>query len=575
MNQLSKDRVYHAAVYVRLSKEDGDKEESDSIVNQKDLIRAFLADKPEICICGEFVDDGYSGADFNRPSFKRMVSQIEAGQIDCVVVKDLSRFGRNFVEAGRYIDQIFPAMGIRFIAVNDHYDSVNGRTSSDRILIPFKNLINDAFCRDISIKVRSQLEIKRKKGDFIGSFAVYGYQKSPEDRHKLAVDDYAAGIVKDIFRWKLEGASQQRIADRLNERGILSPMEYKRFCGLSYQSGFQVNPKSRWTAVTVGRILRNEFYIGTLVQGKRTTPNHKVKKTIVKPSGEWVRVENSHPPIIDREDFLAVEKLLLQDTRVAPNEQEVYLLSGLVFCGDCGQNMVRNSVCRNGKTYVYYMCGNNRTNRACSSHRISDKLLEESVFLSLKQHIDNIADMGRILAYLETLPYHQAEVEKVDIQRVKRQEEAERYRRLKSSLYESLTEGLIDKAEYLEMKAIYDAKLQEVLAAEAKMKEEMEGLLKNHSANTFWIERFKQHQNLEKLTRHIAVTLIERIEVYEDCRIVIRFKYQDSYERAFALVKGIEETRVPDSRSIQQTPGIQHFFDEQKPLNGRKKKEAV
>ena len=575
MNQLSKDRVYHAAVYVRLSKEDGDKEESDSIVNQKDLIRAFLADKPEICICGEFVDDGYSGADFNRPSFKRMVSQIEAGQIDCVVVKDLSRFGRNFVEAGRYIDQIFPAMGIRFIAVNDHYDSVNGRTSSDRILIPFKNLINDAFCRDISIKVRSQLEIKRKKGDFIGSFAVYGYQKSPEDRHKLIVDDYAAGIVKDIFRWKLEGASQQRIADRLNERGILSPMEYKRFCGLSYQSGFQVNPKSRWTAVTVGRILRNEFYIGILVQGKRTTPNHKVKKTIVKPSGEWVRVENSHPPIIDREDFLAVEKPLLQDTRVAPNEQEVYLLSGLVFCGDCGQNMVRNSVCRNGKTYVYYMCGNNRTNRACSSHRISDKLLEESVFLSLKQHIDNIADMGRILAYLETLPYHQAEVEKADIQRVKRQEEAERYRRLKSSLYESLAEGLIDKAEYLEMKAIYDAKLQEALAAEAKMKEEMEGLLKNHSANTFWIERFKQHQNLEKLTRHIAVTLIERIEVYEDCRIVIRFKYQDSYERALALVKGIKETGLSDSRSIQQTPGIQHFFDEQKPLNGRKKKEAV
>lgn len=175
MNQLSKDRVYHAAVYVRLSKEDGDKEESDSIVNQKELIRAFLADKPEIHISGEFVDDGYSGADFNRPSFKRMVSQIEAGQIDCVVVKDLSRFGRNFVEAGRYIDQIFPAMGIRFIAVNDHYDSINGRTSSDRILIPFKNLINDAFCRDISIKVRSQLEIKRKKGDFIGSFAVYGY----------------------------------------------------------------------------------------------------------------------------------------------------------------------------------------------------------------------------------------------------------------------------------------------------------------------------------------------------------------------------------------------------------------
>lgn len=540
MNKFMENRVYHAAIYVRLSKEDGDKEESDSIVNQKELIRAFLADKPEICISGEFVDDGYSGADFDRPSFKRMVSQIEAGQIDCVVVKDLSRFGRNFVEAGRYIDKIFPAMDIRFIAVNDHYDSINGRTSSDRILIPFKNLINDAFCRDISIKVRSQLEIKRKKGDFIGSFAVYGYQKSPEDRHKLLVDDYAAGVVRDIFQWKLEGASQQRIADRLNERGELSPTEYKRFCGLQYKSGFQVNPKAKWTAVAIGRILRNEFYLGTMVQGKRTTPNHKIKKTIVKPSAEWVRVENSHLPIIDREDFFAVEKLLLQDTRVAPNEQEVYLLSGLVFCGDCGQNMVRNSVCRNGKTYVYYMCGNNRTNRVCSSHRISDKLLEESVFLSLKQHIDNIVDMERILAYLETLPYHQADVEKADRQRIKRQEEAARYSRLKTSLYESLTEGLMDKAEYLDMKAIYDEKLREAQAAEAKLREEMEGLLSSRPANTFWIERFKQYQNLDRLTRRMAVSLIERIDVYEDCRVVIRFKYQDSYERALAVIEGIK-----------------------------------
>lgn len=552
MNKLMENRVYRAAIYVRLSKEDGDKEESDSIVNQKELIRAFLADKPEICISGEFVDDGYSGADFELPSFKRMVSQLEAGQIDCVVVKDLSRFGRNFVEAGRYIDQIFPTMGIRFIAVNDHYDSINGRTSSDRILIPFKNLINDAFCRDISIKVRSQLEIKRKKGDFIGSFAVYGYQKSPEDRHKLVVDDYAAGVVRDIFRWKLEGASQQRIADRLNERGELSPMEYKRFCGLQYKSGFQVNPKAKWTAVAIGRILRNEFYLGTMVQGKRTTPNHKVKKTIVKPSAEWVRVENSHPPIIDREDFFAVEKLLLQDTRVAPNEQEVYLLSGLVFCGDCGQNMVRNSVCRKGKTYVYYMCGNNRTNRACSSHRISDKLLEESVFLSLKQHIDNIVDMERIFVYLETLPYHQADVEKVDRQRIKRQEEAARYSRLKTSLYESLTDGLMDKAEYLEMKAIYDEKLREAQAAEAKLREEMEGLLSSRPANTFWIERFKQYRNLDRLTRRMAVSLIERIDVYEDCRVVIRFKYQDSYERALAVIDGIKSNGgFPDRQKVQ------------------------
>ena len=450
------------------------------------------------------------------------------------------------MEAGRYIDQIFPALGVRFIAVNDGFDSAKGRTSSDRILIPFKNLINDAYCRDISVKVRSQLETKRKKGDFIGSFAVYGYLKDPADRHKLMVDEYAAGVVKDIFRWKLEGASQQRIADRLNDRGELSPMEYKRFCGMRYQSGFQVNTKARWTAVAVGRILRNELYTGTMVQGKRTTPNHKVKKTLLKPREEWVRVEGSHEPVIDREDFLAVGRLLLQDTRVAPKEEAVYLLSGLVFCADCGFGMVRNSVCRNGKTYVYYMCGNNRTNGKCSSHRVSGGQLEQSVFLALKQHIAQTADIDRILAYIDTLPYHQAEVEKADRQLLKKQEEAEKYTRLKTSLYESLVDGIVSKGEYLELKSLYDGKLQEAQAAMERLREEMGSLLQNRTGGTHWIEQFKKHRNLTELTRHIAVTLIDRIEVCEDCRIQIRFKYQDSYERALSLIESVEKIQPLD-----------------------------
>ena len=549
MDNLTESKVYRAALYVRLSKEDGDKEESDSIVNQKDLIRAFLADKPDIHICAECVDDGYSGANFDRPSFKRMIRDIEAGRIDCVVVKDLSRFGRNFVEAGRYIDQIFPALGIRFIAVNDNYDSINGRTSSDKILIPFKNLINDAYCRDISIKVRSQLEIKRKKGDFIGSFAVYGYWKDPSDQHKLVVDEYAAAVVRDIFRWKLEGASQQRIADRLNGRGELSPMEYKRFCGLQYKSGFHVTPKAKWTAVAIGRILRNEFYVGTLVQGRRTTPNHKVKKTIQKPSEEWVRVEDSHPAIVEKEDFLAVGRLLMQDTRVAPKEETVYLFSGLAFCGDCRQNMVRNSVCRNGKTYVYYICGNNRTNKACSSHRISEAALEQAVYLSLKEHIANILNVERILQCIETLPVHQEEVQKTDAQLIKKQEEIARYSRLKTTLYESLSDGLINKAEYLELKAGYDIKIADAQAASEKLKEELECLLQNRTGSSLWIEQFKKHRNITELTRHITVTLIDRIMVFEDCRIDIRFRYQYDYERALELIRNMQELCPADAAS--------------------------
>ena len=325
MKNLTDNRIYRADAYLRLSKEDGDKVESDSIANQRDLIRHFLADKPDIQLVDEQIDDGYSGATFDRPSFQKMMEDVKSGKINCIIVKDLSRFGRNFVEAGRYIDQIFPEYGVRFIAINDNFDSAKGRSQSDNVLLPFLNLVNDAFCRDISIKVRSQLEVKRKKGDFVGSFAVYGYLKDPDNRHKLIVDEFAANVVRDIFKWKIDGLSQQRIADRLNELGILSPMEYKKNCGMAYRTGFQVSTKAKWTAVAVGRILRNEFYIGTLVQGKRTTPNHKVKKTIEKPNNEWVRIENNHEPIVTIEEFSAVGRLLLQDTRVAPDQNTVSL----------------------------------------------------------------------------------------------------------------------------------------------------------------------------------------------------------------------------------------------------------
>jgi DNA invertase Pin-like site-specific DNA recombinase len=305
--------TYHAAIYVRLSKEDGDKEESDSIGNQKELISRFLASKPEICIEETFVDDGFSGADFLRPSFQKMLLKLKSGEINCVVVKDLSRFGRNFIETGRFLSTIFPALGVRFIAINDSIDSAGERSAADnQVIIPVRNLINDAYLRDISIKVRSQLEVKRRKGDFIGSFPMYGYLRDPDDRHKLIIDPVASETVLDIFHWKIEGMSQKGIADKLNAGGVLCPAEYKRFiCGFRYSSGFQINSKALWSAVTVGRILRNESYIGSLVQGRRTTPNHKVKKVIEKPREDWAIVENHHPAIIDRDDFDVVTRLML------------------------------------------------------------------------------------------------------------------------------------------------------------------------------------------------------------------------------------------------------------------------
>ena len=276
-------KVWNTCGYVRLSREDGDKGESNSVTGQKDLIRDYFSRHPELRECGMKVDDGYTGSNFDRPAFQEMMAEVKAGKINCIVVKDLSRFGREHLDAGEYIEKIFPFLGVRFIAINDHYDSLHSNAESDELMIPFKNLINEAYCRDTSIKIRSQLEIKRNRGDFIGSFAVFGYRKDPEDHHRLLVDDYASEVVRDIFRWKLEGISTGDIADRLSKSGIPTPMDYKKSLGMRVYTPFRVKAESTWSAGMILRILKNPTYIGVLEQGRVTTPSYKVKKLVHKP----------------------------------------------------------------------------------------------------------------------------------------------------------------------------------------------------------------------------------------------------------------------------------------------------
>ena len=225
-------------MYLRLSKDDEDrgsfnKSESNSIGNQRQLIKSFLREQPDIELYDIYVDDGFSGSNFDRPEFKRMIGDIEAGRVNCVVVKDLSRFGRDYIEAGRYLEKIFPALGVRFIALTDHYDSISADTGERQIVLAVKNFINDSYCRDISTKVKSQLAVKRKAGECLSPFAVYGYRKSPKDKNKLVVDDYAAEIVRRIFRWKIEGMAVAAIAKKLDELHILSPKEYMDILALS------------------------------------------------------------------------------------------------------------------------------------------------------------------------------------------------------------------------------------------------------------------------------------------------------------------------------------------------------
>lgn len=542
--------IFNAVDYLRLSKEDGDKTESDSISNQRDLITNFVKSMPEIRLCSERIDDGFSGVDFNRPAFSLMMEDIKAGRINCIIVKDLSRFGRNYIEAGRYIERIFPFIGVRFIAINDGYDSAKERTQSDEIIIPFKNLVNDAYCRDISVKIRSQLDVKRKKGEFIGSFAVYGYLKSEENKNQLVIDPYAAKIVQDIFAWKLDGLSQQGIADRLNEISEPSPMEYKRLLGLNFASSFQVNSKAKWTAVAIGRILKNPIYAGHLVQGKESTPNYKIKQRFMKPEDKWVRVENTHEPIILQEVFDTVNRVLAQDTRIAPDEETVYPFSGLIFCADCKSGMVRKTVPAGGKKYTYYYCSKNKAGEGCTTHCISEKALEKAVRQALQNHIASILDIERILHYIDTLPMKQEEVRKIDTQLLMKQEEIEKYKTLKVSIYEDLKSGVIDADEYREFKGIYGKRCEEAEQAAERLQQDMALILAGKAANNLWIENFKKNRNITELSRKVIVSLIEWIYIYSGSRVEIRFRYQYEYERALLFAGNAKELIAAHSEGV-------------------------
>ena len=543
---------YDTALYLRLSKEDGDvasgsKNESNSIANQKSLIMDYLQSRPEFRVVSIREDDGFSGTDFNRPAFQAMMEDVKKGVINCIIVKDLSRFGRNYIEVGRYLEKLFPMLGIRFIAVNDNYDSLEADTTHD-IVVPFKNLINDSYCRDLSVKIRSHLAIKRKNGEFIGAFACYGYLKDENNRNQLVVDTYAGQVVKDIFRMKINGMSQYRIADALNEQGILSPMEYKKYLGSHFESSFKVNPKAVWTAKAVTRILTNEVYTGVLVQGKQTTPNHKVKVRQEVDETDWIRVENAHESLIDRVLFDIVQNLMGRDTRTSPNETQVFPLSGLVYCGDCGHPMVRKisrytkkEKADTAQTYGYFLCSEKCGKGGCSWHRISENDLMGAVLGAVNLHIQKVLDVQEALKQIENAPSRQLMIQKYLERLSMKEEERKKAERLKIGIYEDLKDGLLDKEEYQKLKAEFDSRIAEADSAVKELKRQIAGLEGSRSANAPWMNYFQQFGCLEQLTRWAAAIIINKILVYEDNRIKITFNFEADLNRIQEILSAAKE----------------------------------
>lgn len=541
---MQKTQVYKAIKYIRLSYTDDKTIESDSVANQRRLIDDFIEKHPEIEVVDEKIDDGYSGVLFDRPAFQEMMRMIEEGQANCVIVKDLSRLGREYIETGRYMRRVFPAYGVRFIAINDNVDTINDAT--DDLTVSVKNIMNEAYCRDISVKTRSALDVKRRSGDFVGAFAVYGYIKTGDKHKSLEIDPYAAKVVQDIFRMRLDGHSALHIAEELNRMGILSPLAYKRNNGMPHAKGGYTDKKDcKWSATTIIRILQDETYTGTLVQGKQTTPHFKLKERQNKPSSEWIRVENAHPCIIEKSDFDLVQRLRRLDTRTSPNSDKVYMFSGVLICGCCGSRMTRKTNRHKDKEYNYYYCPTGKKNGCTSSVMIKESDLIECVQVILKGHIDNVASLDTLLSSISQdrinreLASEYAEQIRVS---EKRLSQIEGY---KAKLYENLVSGILTKEEFLTYKSKYNADIEQLRKAIAEWNEKLTDILENRSERNRWINHFMKFSTMEEIDRRAITHLIRSIRILGKDEIHVEFNYQDEYKKAVALAAQIAQAAEP------------------------------
>lgn len=530
--------IFKAADYLRLSKEDGDfsfspgKQESNSITSQRDLIQSFVSKCPDIELVAEYVDDGYTGTNFERPNFQEMMKAVERGEINCIIVKDLSRFGREYIDSGEFIEKMFPREGVRFISINDNYDSLAVYGSSDNLIVPFKNLINDSYSRDISVKVRSNLESKRRRGEFIANFAVYGYARDPKDKNQLIIDEYAANIVRMIFRWKIEGLSPVKIAAKLNEMGVLSPSEYKKANGSKYKTSFKTHRKAEWSPVAVTRILTNETYCGVLIQGRRTTPNYKVKKVIYKDESEWTRIEGTHDPIIRSAEFNIVQRLMNEDCRSAPGGDAVHPLSGRVYCGDCGALAKRKVVSHANKRYAYYSCPHSGKSGSCEAKTISEEALEAAVLASLRLQISLVLNMEQALSQIEELAWERREVRKLEANIEIQAGIIEKNNDLKVSLYEDFRNGLIDREELKLLKEGFSQRIQDAVESIEVLRQNIREIEDGIRTQGGWIAQFRRFQNITELSRPLIVNLVDRILLYPDKQIKVELRHRDQLQHA-------------------------------------------
>ena len=519
----------HVALYIRLSVEDN-KKRGCSVENQKLVLNDFLADKPDFVVYDTYIDNGATGTNFHRPGFQQMLSDIEAGHIDCVIVKDLSRLGRNSIDTGYYIEQYFHTHNVRFIAVTDQFDTADPGSLHSGIMLPLKNMINEAYALDIGRKIKAQARQAMKDGDYIGARAPYGYRKDPDNCHRLLIDENTAPVVRQIFEWAYEHVALNRIVRNLNEMEITAPSHYKKSTGEITSPGLIGSGK--WQTRTVMKILESEVYTGDLVQGKTKIVDHQQVK-----AGEdnLIIARRTHEPIISYELFTAVQeyrKQICEESRAVPKRPYTpNIFKGKVFCADCGRSLHRQRAERKKGPDVYWFhC---LTNSRVAKDSCKGVMMQETELIAT---VTAILEKELSVALGMSLPLFQLEAkQKKDKDRLKtqmsaRRQETEKKRRLIRGLYENFVQGILTNEEYFELKADYEESIRTLSG-------EIEALEKDMDALDSRLVRYRaMEKDAKSLTQDHALTaelidrLIERIEIDHERNIHVTFRFKSEFQ---------------------------------------------
>lgn len=530
--------------YNRLSKEDGDKPESDSIQNQHSINQKhleYLREQGEqIESVTVYSDDGYAGGNFKRPRYQALIRDIESGKINCIIFKDNSRLGRNYPELGRLMEDYFPQKGVRVISVLNNIDSVKDPRGYCSAIVSFSNIVNDDYIRQLSIKIKCTLSMKRERGEFIGNYAPFGYQKDPADRHRLVVDEEQAEIVRKIFDWYEDGMSASSIAKRLNAMQIMTPGDFKIRDGCKSFITHDRNSSKlhAWTTTTIATILKNEVYIGNMVQGKHKSVSYRSKKMMLTDESEWTVVEGTHAPIISDEQFAIIHERFARRTRISPGKTHVYPLSGLVSCGACGRRM--NRVVSQG--YARYRCMT-RTYAPdkCQCPSIKEEYLEELILQTLQSLIARLVDVKAVIDAARQFKTINGAKNEYMLALNKAKREQERLQNAQFHLYDDLQSGLIPKTQYLQFQKRYET---EIAAQEAKIEHLNQGLLQLKEArqqDDEFVAFFQKYGNIQKLDWDTVNQLIQKVVFHDKQHVDIYFRFADEYEKLCGIANVIRE----------------------------------